>query len=60
MSAAEKELDGRRRACLDGAVTHLRCDEWFGDVLEESPITYLGTPADLHGPVCTCCPRRVA
>lgn len=54
----QKRLNQRRRACLDKEVTHIRCNDWFGDVLEESPVTLVGRPEDLHGTVCTCCPRR--
>lgn len=56
--AEQKRLNQRRRACLDNDVTHLRCDDWFGDRVTENPVTVIGFPADLHGTVCTCCPRR--
>ncbi len=62
MSAAteQKRLDQRSRVCLDKEITHIRCNEWFGDVVTENPVTLIGYPADLHGTVCTCCKRRAA
>lgn len=54
----EKDLEQRRRDCLDEKVIHLRAGDWRG--LQGAEISILGTTRELHGPdgVCTCCPRR--
>jgi hypothetical protein len=54
--AAEKEARQRSRDCLDEKVLHIRCGSWRGTGGAE--VTFLGTTHDLHGTVCTCCPRR--
>lgn len=54
--AAEKEARQRVRDCLDEKMLHLRAGSWRG--VDGAEVTYLGNVRDLHGSVCTCCPRR--
>lgn len=56
MSAAEKDAAARVRECLDEKRTHLRVGDWRGS--QGCTVELIGTVADLHGSVCTCCPRR--
>jgi hypothetical protein len=53
---AKKEAAQRARDCLDEKMLHIRCGSWRGP--GDSEVTYLGNVHDLHGTVCTCCPRR--
>lgn len=54
----QRDLDARRRACLDQEQTHLRAGDWRG--LQDSEVRLVGLARDLHGTVCTCCPKRGA
>ena len=58
MSTDEKALNARRRMCLDEQVTHVRVGWWWGEPVES--VTVVGTAAELHGTVCTCCARRAS
>lgn len=54
----EKEAMQRSRDCLDQLVTHVRVGSWRGT--EDCEVTLIGHVRDLHGTVCTCCPRRTS
>lgn len=51
----QKDAARRLRACLDREVTHLRLGDWRE--LRGAEIELIGHISDLHGTVCTCCPR---
>lgn len=53
-----KDLDQVRRDCLDEKRTHLRAGSWRG--LDDAEISLVGHAQDLHGTVCSCCPRRTS
>lgn len=57
-AAAEKESRASSRQCFDGELTHVRLGDWRG--LYGAEVTFVGTAAQLHGTVCSCCPRRVS
>lgn len=57
-AAAEKEANARSRACFNEEVTHVRLGDWRSDL--GTTVTLVGTAAQLHGTLCTCCPRRAA
>lgn len=44
------------RAYLNREADHIRCGTWSS--LDDTEITLVGHARDLHGTVCTCCPRR--
>jgi len=44
----QKELLARIRECVSGERTHIKGEA----------VTHVGHIGDLHGTVCTCCPRR--
>lgn len=52
----EKEMTARRIECLDEKRTHLRAGTWSGRPIDA--VALVGHCRDLHGTVCTCCPRR--
>ena len=56
--ALARELAARQRACFDREQTHLRVGQWRGKL--EDAVTSLGSVWELHGTVCTCCPKRQA
>lgn len=55
-SKADKESKARLRACFDNELVHVRLGDWREKGNAE--VTLIGFAADLHGTVCTCCPRR--
>lgn len=52
----KKEANARVRACLDEQLTHVRIGSWRGNW--DGYLELLGLASDLHGSVCTCCPKR--
>lgn len=55
----EKELQARVRDCLDKNRDHIRVGDWIGEKAgPDEGVTHLGHARDLHGTVCTCCPKR--
>lgn len=51
-----KEIAQRIRVCFDLEIDHIRAGDWRGPQVEA--IALVGHLRDLHGTVCTCCPRR--
>ncbi len=57
----QKELVSRGRECLDKDRTHIRLGHWIGETAgPDELVTFIGTTRELHGSVCTCCPKRGA
>lgn len=51
----EKDLNARRIACMNEQQTHIRLGDWREAGGE---VVLVGHARDLHGTVCTCCPRK--
>jgi hypothetical protein len=52
----EKEAKAKLRACLNGERDHIRAGWWSGPAVDA--VTVLGDVWEMHGTVCTCCPKR--
>lgn len=55
-SKADKEVRARLRAHFERETTHVRLGDWRE--LGNAEVRLVGLAKDLHGTVCTCCPRR--
>lgn len=55
---ARKEAGAKIRAAFERESVHLRVGSWDG--LEGCDIKVVGLVSQLHGTVCTCCPRKAA
>lgn len=53
----EMEARAKVRQMFDEEITHIRMGDWRGT--KGSEVTYLGTPRELHGSICTDCPTSV-
>lgn len=53
---ATKEQRARLRACFDNELVHVRLGNWRER--DNAEVTLIGLASELHGAVCTCCPRR--
>lgn len=49
----EAEHRAKVRQMFDEEITHIRCGDWRGT--KGAQVVFLGTVAQLHGTVCTCC-----
>lgn len=54
--AKDKDARARLRSCFDEESTHLRAGDWRS--AQGSEVQLVGLLRDLHGSVCTCCPKR--
>ena len=55
-TAQDKDAGARTRECFDRQRTHIRAGTWHE--LDGAKIRVVGTLHQLHGTVCTCCPKR--
>lgn len=53
---AAKDAAARMHQCMDQERLHIRLGTWRGPQVDA--VTFVGHCRDLHGTVCTCCPRR--
>lgn len=54
-ASERKRLDERIRVCFDEQITHVRAGNWRE--LDNAEVTVIGLASELHGTVCTCCPK---
>ena len=52
----EKDARGRFRAVMDDDLIHVKVGTWRG--LDGDAVRVVGNVSELHGSVCTCCPKR--